>query len=120
MPGLLDRIGDRLARREERNSIDWWIENYLVPAATQFGFMGHTYQVGGVVQTAMGPAVKEVANALPAYMAALRSCPPAFAAQMVRAAILSPVRFCFRNGPRTLTTPRVFTTKALSNPQHPC
>ncbi len=119
MPGLLDRIGDRLARREERNSIDWWIENYLVPAATQFGFMGHTYQVGGVVQTGMGPAVKEVANALPAYMAALRSCPPAFAAQMVRAAILSQVRFCFRNGPGTLTPRRVFTTKALSKLERP-
>jgi phage portal protein BeeE len=117
--GLLARIEDKLARREERNSIDWYIENYLIPAQTQFGFAGHTYQVGGVQQTGMGPAVREVANALPAYMQALRACPPAFAAQMIRAAILSSVRFTFRNGPEASQPRKQFGLPSLSVLERP-
>lgn len=107
------RIEDRLAASQQRNSIDWYIENYVVPAMTQFGYGGHTYQTQGLTMTGLGPAVREVANDLPAYMRAVRACPPAFAAQMVRAAILSQVRFNFRNAPGTTTPRRPFTTKAL-------
>lgn len=119
--GLIERISATFQQRgEERNSIDWYIDNMLIPAATQFGFFGHTYQVGGLAQTAFGPATKEVAHSMSAYMAAIRSCPPAFAAQMVRAFILSQIRFTFRNPPWHPTTPRrTFGTKELAPLEEP-
>lgn len=120
--GLLERVNDRLAvRRTERNSVDWYIQNYIEPLmGTQFGYQGHGYQTQGLTLTGLGQGVREVANDLPAYMRALRSCPPAFAAQMVRAAILSQVRFAFRNKPSNLVTPRrIFGTNALDLLEHP-
>src|SRR5438309_1461031 len=103
MTDLLARIDHRrtIAMAERAGSLDWYIENYVQPLGTVFGFGNTTYQVNGLGQ--FGTHVREVANTLPAYMNALRACPPAFAAQMVRAFILSQVRFCFRNRPWTPT-----------------
>ncbi|HEX5997149.1 MAG TPA: phage portal protein [Jiangellales bacterium] len=57
--------------------------------------------------------VTEISNTLPAYMAALRGCPPAFAAQMVRALVLSQARFTFRRRGTRGSTRKTFGTPAL-------
>jgi phage portal protein BeeE len=46
-------------------------------------------------------------------MAAIRACPPAFGAQMVRALVLSQARFTLRNMPWSKTPRRLFGTTAL-------
>lgn len=104
MPNLLARIG--AARAEEsRSSIDTWITDYLLPA-NQFNYNGYTYGFGqngldasgGLTQSyLLGQRTKEITNSLPAYTGAVKRSPPAFAAQMVRALVLSQVRFIFRN-----------------------
>lgn len=114
--GLLDRISARTVGQamEARNSIDTWISEYLIPS--QFNFGGNVYPYGGLNlnQTWIGGRAAEVSHDLPGYMAALRRCPPAFAAQMIRALVLSQVRFTFRNPPWHPSTPRrTFGTSAL-------
>ena len=110
--GVLDRVNARAARRgrdESRNSIDDWISQYLIPSAGQFNFGGVTYPFGGLSglsQTLAGSRAAEIANSLPGYLAALRQCPPAFGAEMVRALVLSQARFTFRNPPWHRSTPR--------------
>lgn len=116
---LLDRIdaargtGAELVRRdEERMGIDQWITDYLMPSYHSFN--GQQYPFG-LNQTWTGKRIQEVASTLPGYAAALRACPPAFAAQMVRAVVLSQARFTFRNLPSSSRTPkRKFGTSALS------
>lgn len=90
--GLVDRV--RAGRGETRNSIDQWVNDYLIPAYT---FNGVTYPITGVPQTMIGGQVRDVATTLPAYLNALKTCPPAFAAQLVRSLTLSGARFVFRN-----------------------
>lgn len=117
--GLLERIAD--ARGEKRSSIDFWLENYLIPA-TQFGYNGHQYTTGGaygIRQTLGGVRINEVSNTLPGYAAALRNSPPAFAAQMVRALVLSQARFVLRNKSWTPTPGRKFGTSALGLLERP-
>jgi hypothetical protein len=86
-------ISRALARRggggvdEQRYSADTWLSDYLMPSTFSYG--GTTYQTGGLNQSLVGARVQEIAHTLPGYMAALRGCPPAFAAQMVRALVLS-------------------------------
>jgi phage portal protein BeeE len=108
--GLLERIdeargpGSGLAvRDEQRFGIDPWISNYLIPASLQFG--GQSYQLG-LNQTLAGQRAAEIVQTLPGYMGALRACPPAFAAQLVRALVISQARFTFRNPPWHPRTPR--------------
>ena len=92
--GVLDRVNARAARRgrdEQRYSIDTWISDYLIPSAGQFTYGGTTYPFGsGLPGTLAGNRAAEIPNSLPGYRAALQSSPPAFAAQMVRALVLSP------------------------------
>jgi len=90
---------------EHRYSIDTWIQDYLLPAQ-QFSYGGTTYPVGLNQTLAGSNRVQEISATLPAYASALRSCPPAFAAQMVRALVLSQARFTFRNPPWHARTPR--------------
>lgn len=97
--GLLERVA--VARRGEpevRYSADSWLANFLLPSIGQFGYGGNMYPYG-LNQTAAGQRVVEISQTLPGYSAALRSCPPAFAAQMVRALVLSQARFTFRTLP---------------------
>jgi len=128
--GLLERInaaarggaGDSVVRRDETRSLaDQWLTEYLQP--TMFGFNGHQYAAGGgygLVQTLAGNRATEIANTLPGYMTALRGCPPAFAAQMVRATVLSQARFVFRNLPWHPATPRkLFGTRELAVLERP-
>src|SRR5258705_12315106 len=107
--GLLARIDERRRAIEERNSIDWYIQNYVQPFMTQFAYNGHSYQVTGLAANqswALAARAREVAGSLPAYMNALRRCPPAFGAHLVRALVLSQMRFTFRTRPWHATTPR--------------
>lgn len=110
--GLLDRIA--AARSETRYSIDNYINDYLLP--TQFGYGGNQYGVGGyggLVQTLAGNRASEIVNTLPGYMAALRNCPPAFSAELVRASVLSQARFTFRNLPGRPNARKQFGTREL-------
>jgi HK97 family phage portal protein len=120
---LLDRIdavrgaGATLVRRdEERMGVDQWITDYLMPSYHSFN--GQQYPMG-LNQTWTGKRIQEIASTLPAYAAALRACPPAFAAQMVRAVVLSQARFTFRNLPHSPTPKRKFGTSALSIVEKP-
>jgi phage portal protein BeeE len=101
---LLDRVAAAAGRGERRGLIDAWISGYLLPSS--YGFGANPL---GLTQTLVGQHVQEVAQSLPGYMAAVRSCPPAFAAQMTRALVLSQARFTWRNR-RTRAT---FGTQAL-------
>jgi phage portal protein BeeE len=117
--GLLERVAAeaQAGRRhdEQRFSIDTWISDYLLPSGL-FGYNANTYGYGGTFglnQTYVGQQVQEITATLPGYMAALRTCPPAFGAQLVRALALQGARFTFRNLPSTPTPRRMFGNKAL-------
>ncbi|HEY9418384.1 MAG TPA: phage portal protein [Pseudonocardia sp.] len=117
--GLLERI-TAASQGEKRFSVDQWITDYLIPSQFQFG--GNAYGLGGglgLTQTLAGQRVQEISHTLPAYAAALRWCPPAFAAQMVRALVLSQARFVFRNRRSTATPGRMFGTNALGLLERP-
>lgn len=120
--GLVDRVSEtRLAVRSsdsQRFNLDQWISDYLVPAG-QFNYNGQNYPLG-LNQTANGwQRTREVTNTLPAYANALRRCPPAYAAEMVRAFALSGVRFTFRTRIFNSVPRKLFGTSALSVLDHP-
>lgn len=117
--GLVSRIAAAAlgARAEKRFGIDQWITDYLLPA-NEFGYGGHTYPLG-LNQTWGQQRIQEISNTLPGYASALRSCPPAFAAQMVRALVLSQARFTFRNRSTSRTPRRLFGTSALGLLERP-
>ncbi|MES2211441.1 MAG: phage portal protein [Chloroflexota bacterium] len=113
---LADRVSTALVRRqpvESRNSIDRWLMDSFIPAMNQFG------SPYGLQMTSAGQRVSEIQATLPGYAAALRRCPPAFAAQMVRSLVLSQVRFTFRNRPSSGKPGRTFGTRALAPLERP-
>lgn len=112
--GLLEKISP--GRDEERYSVDQWISDYLIPS--QFNYNGTTYPLG-LNQTMAGQKIHRVAATLPGYATALRMCPPAFAAQMVRALVLSGMRFTWRNLPSSTTPRRLFGNRELSLLERP-
>lgn len=124
MASFLDRLYARIARGmtpppaqppAQRSSIDTWLTQYLIPSVESgtFGYGGNRYPFG-LQTTYAGQQVQEISATLPGYMAALNTSPPAFAAQMVRAMVLSQARFTFRNLPWHPRTPRrLFSTPAL-------
>jgi phage portal protein BeeE len=107
---LVDRVSARAGRRgrdEQRFGIDTWISDYLIPSAGSFTYGNTSYPLGtGLPGSLAGNRAAEIANSLPGYRAALQACPPAFGAQLVRALVLSQVRFTFRNPPWHRATPR--------------
>jgi len=122
--GMLERVRDELrtpGASEERYSIDTWLTEYLFPNQFQFGNTTYTFGMpAGMSQTMASTRLKTISNSLPGYMGALKSCPPAFAAQMVRALVLSQVRFTFRNPPWDPVSPRkTFGTQALGLLERP-
>ena len=122
--GLLDQIAAQVrtrevARTETRNSIDTWLSDYLLPAMQQFQYSGNTYTTGYGAGRNLAVRAQEISQTLPAYSAALRSCPPAFAAQMVRALVISQARFTFRNRPSGPSPRKQFGTRALGVIEHP-
>jgi phage portal protein BeeE len=114
----LERVNAAWATRgtggdvERRFNIDGWVSDYLLPA-NQVTFGGNTYPFG-LNQTFLGTRTQEISSTLPGYLAALRMCPPAFAAQMVRALVLSQARFIFRNNRTSRTPGRTFGSSALA------
>lgn len=114
--GLLERIADA-GRAEKRFGIDQWISEYLIPGS--FNYNGHSYPLTGLTQTLAGNRIQRVAATLPGYAAALRACPPAFAAQMVRALVLSQARFTWRNRPWSNTPRRTFGDRQLGLLERP-
>ena len=80
---LADRISTALVRSEKRNSIDTWLGDFLIPAVNQFGYGS----LNGLQTSMPHMRVTEIMATLDSYSAALRRCPPAFAAQMVRALV---------------------------------
>lgn len=120
MAALLDRISAQVARRSEtRNSIDMWLQDYLLPAMQQFSYAGNSYTYGSGYGSNLAVRAQEISQTLPAYSAALRSCPPAFAAEMVRALVISQARFTFRNRPSGPNPRKQFGTRALSVLENP-
>lgn len=125
MPGLLERVNrwltpalyEQQSRQlepvgENRYSLDTWISDYLIPSTFQYN--GSTYPITGMKGSLAGNRAIEVSNSLAGYSNALRNCPPAFAAQLVRALVLSQARFTFRHPPWHTKTPRkLFSTPAL-------
>jgi phage portal protein BeeE len=120
VPGLLDRVAAAQAagRNEQRYAIDTWLNDYLIPAVNQFSYGGNNYPLG-LNQTLAGQRIQEISATLPGYLAALRTCPPAFAAQTVRAMVLSGMRFTFRNLPSSRTARRTFGTTDLAPLERP-
>jgi phage portal protein BeeE len=117
---FLGRVADVAKRGSTRYSIDQWINEYLLPSQ-QFTHGGNVYAYGsatGLRTTYDAGSVKEITNTLPAYSLALRACPPAFAAQMVRALVLSQARFVFRSTKAT-DSRKTFGTRALDLLEHP-
>ena len=114
--GILDRIS--ASRLERRYSADTYLSEYIQP----FLYGGNTYGVpggNGLVQTLAGNRASEIVNTLPGYAAALRQCPPAFAAELIRAMVLSQARFTFRNLPSARSPRKTFGTTALSPLEKP-
>jgi phage portal protein BeeE len=116
---LLERISARTVDRpvESRSSIDAYISEYLLPPNV-FSYGGTVYPFG-LQQTLGGQKAKEIVGTLPGYASALRGCPPAFAAQMVRATVLSQARFTFRNRATSSTPRRTFGTRDLGLLERP-
>lgn len=104
--GLLERIDAARGIKpagEQRFSADDYLLNSLIPSSFNYG--GNNYLLG-MNGTLAGNRAMEISSTLPGYMAALQKCPPAFAAQMFRALVLSQARFTFRNPPWHPRTPR--------------
>lgn len=110
--GLIDRISAARGPGEQRFGVDQWINEYLL--ASQFGLAEF-----GLNQTYTKQHIRDISATLPSYLAALKTCPPAFAAQMVRALVLSQVRFTMRNKAWTSTPGRKFGTTALGLLERP-
>lgn len=121
---LLERIAGS-GRDEKRYSVDQWISEYLIPS--QFNYNGTNYPLNyngstyplGLNQTMTGQKIQQIAATLPGYAGALRRCPPAFAAQMVRALVLSGMRFTWRNLPSSPTPRRLFGNRELGLLERP-
>lgn len=120
--GLLERIAERRGGApagEARSSIDTWISDYLIPSGG-FGLGGYASLAQlGLNQTLTGIRATEIAHSLDGYTRALAKSPPAFAAQMVRALVLSQARFTFRNRPWSAQGKRTFGTSALGLLERP-
>lgn len=106
------------ARSETRYSIDQYIDEYLLPS--QFVFGGNVYGgVPGLRTTYDNRPIEKIADTLPGYSAILRGCPPAFAAEMVRALVVSQARLTFRSLPGTPNARKLFGTTALAPLERP-
>lgn len=122
---LLDRVraAQRPGTAERDNSIDSWISDYLIPSVSTFAYGQNNYIANtlGLNKTVDNTTrLMRVSNTLPGYMTALKASAPAFAAQLVRAQVLSQARFAFRNPPYDRNNPRkLFGNAALAPLERP-
>jgi phage portal protein BeeE len=126
--GLLERVTRSATRStdvEKRSVWDQWISEYLLPSQQQVVYNGVAYPLGqplgspgsipGLKTTMPGVYVQNFEATLPGHSQAARSCPPAFAAQLVRALVLSQARFVWRNRPgRGASSRKTFGTQDLA------
>lgn len=112
--GLLDRVrAVRDGHPLERSSFDDWANEAWSAYAT--GLFAN-----GTLPTTYGSAkAAEITSSLPGYSAAIKGCPPAFAAQMVRAMVLSQARFTWRRLPSQSNPRKLFGTAALAPLESP-
>jgi hypothetical protein len=106
---LLQRMSRSGAATSSRFSID-----DLAKALSVFSFGGSTYATGGagLKQSMSGSQILPIGHGFSSYVNAVKSCPPAFGAQLVRSQVLSQASFVFRNRRFTKTPGRVFTNTA--------
>ncbi len=116
MANLLRRLAGRPDEQQRSGFADQWISEYLLPASQQFNGFGVNFPFN---QTLVGKKAAEISSTLPGYMSAVRGCPPAFAAQMTRALVLSQARFTFRNRPTSNTPRRLWSSGALAPLEQP-
>lgn len=90
---LLDRVRAVQAPTIERSE---WNPNLWPGLPGGLAFDGLRF-------TLSNSEIKEVSATLPGYLDALRNCPPAFAAQLVRANTVSQARFTYRRKPWVTT-----------------
>lgn len=96
------------AAGEER--LSW--NDYLQTVQEQFGFGGTQYGTG--LQTTWAPSrVEAIAPDMAGHLRALKSCPPAFAAQLVRGLVLSQARFTWRTKRSAPNAGKLFGNQAL-------
>lgn len=112
MANLLARLrgGDRVESRSPWPALS--VDDWLGQVQDSFTFGGVGYPVG-LNQTFTGVNVEEPDHDLGGFSSLMRACPPAFAAQTVRAMVLSQANFTFRNNSRSRTPGRTFGTSAL-------
>ena len=116
---LLDRIRARRGPapdEEQRYSADTYFNDIYYPSTFQYN--GITYPIG-LTGTLGGNRAMEITNSLPGYTAAVLNCPPAFAAQDIRAAVVSQMRFTYRYRPWVVSTsrkPEVAPRREFSKP----
>jgi phage portal protein BeeE len=121
--GFLERVAAAARGAETRMGVDQWLTDYLVPSTFNYG--GNVYGYGGnslglgLSQTLAGNKAEQYSADLPGHAAAIRGCPPAFAAQMVRALVLSQARFTFRSRPSASKTRKLFGTRDLGVLEQP-
>lgn len=114
MANLLARLRSNTPTRSHP-AISW--DPYQSLTSDWFGFGGLQYPI--LNQTYTHTSVEEPSSDLPGYSALMKAVPPAFAAQLVRAMVLSQARFVFRNNRRSRTPGRRFGTSALSLLEEP-
>lgn len=122
--GLVERISAARAQPaagEQRSSIDQWLSEYLLPSGmvNQFTYGGQVYGFGSPNTTYGQSKAREFSGDLPGHTAAVKACPPAFAAQLVRAMVLSQARFTFRNRVWSPTPRKMFGTRELAVLEQP-
>lgn len=115
---ILERIA-AVRAPEARMGVDQWVSDYLIPSTFNYGGNNYLYGGGSYGRGFGNGHISEISQTLPGYSAAVRGCPPAFAAQMVRALVLSQARFTFRNLPTARTARKTFGTRALDILDHP-
>jgi len=113
---LADRISSALVRSESRTSVDSWLQDFLMPATWNQWGGSSPY---GLQMTSPHMRVTEIMATLDSYAAALRRCPPAFAAQMVRALVLSQAKFTFRGRASANKARKMFGTRDLAPLERP-
>lgn len=112
--GIQERAAALRGGTETRYSVDNWISDIVGGGSFSYGGVGYNLgNIPGLRQTFDGVRVTEIAQSLPGYMNALVRCPPAFAAQLIRASVLSGARFRFQSKPWSQGGQKVFGTTAL-------
>jgi len=112
------RLLDRLAGRDLGGDSSRYSFDDYIGWVNEFTYQGNTFPTG--LNTLYGSGSREnISSDFGGYVAAVKACPPAFAAQLVRSQLLSEIRFTFRNNRRSATPGRTFGNRALELLEQP-